>query len=73
MQTQAQLSQECKALELQPPLLYPQSKGTVSNGEEKTKSFSKQLGKLLGREWEASSPIWAQLCALKAGLNNSTC
>lgn len=36
MQTQARLSQECKALELRPPLLYPQSEGTeVTGGKNK--------------------------------------
>lgn len=36
MQTQARLSQECEALELQPPLLYSQSKGAeVTGGKNK--------------------------------------
>lgn len=50
MQTQAQLSEECKALELQPPLLHHKSKGTISNERKKQKNLSKWLGKLLERK-----------------------
>lgn len=39
MQTQAQLSEECKALELQPPLLHHKSKGTISNERKKQKKL----------------------------------
>jgi len=44
MQTQAQLSKECKALKLQQPLLYYKSKGIMCNERKKQKHGANGAG-----------------------------